>query len=198
MLDKYFMKHTYTFLFTILFAGCSTYLLADPTREDATIEVNKDNPLVQANDYLGYHEDTHRAEIEEFTGVDPVYTQWCAAFVNAVLEESNLASLNTPGASHCQSCEENLPHPYPLTARSFLHYGISISKEDVMPGDLVIFPRGNEIWKGHVGFYLRTVEVNGVEYYWILGGNQSNKVSVVLYKSSKALGIRRPVKLING
>jgi hypothetical protein len=79
-----------------------------------------------------------------------------------------------------------------------LHYGISISKEDVMPGDLVIFPRGNEVWKGHVGFYLRTVEVNGVEYYWILGGNQSNKVSVVLYRSSKALGIRRPVKLING
>ena len=57
MLDKYFMKHTYPFFFTILFAGCSTYLLADPTREDATIEVNKDNPLVQANDYLGYHEE---------------------------------------------------------------------------------------------------------------------------------------------
>ena len=124
MLDKYFMKHTYTFFFTILFTGCSTYLLSDPTTEAATIEVNKNNPLIQANDYLGYHEDTHRAEIEEFTGVDPVYTQWCAAFVNAVLEESNLASLNTPGASHCQSCKENLPHPYPLTARSFLHYGI--------------------------------------------------------------------------
>ena len=72
MLDKYFMKHTYTFFFTILFTGCSTYLLSDPTTEAATIEVNKNNPLIQANDYLGYHEDTHRAEIEEFTGVDPV------------------------------------------------------------------------------------------------------------------------------
>jgi len=54
-----------------------------------------------------------------------------------------------------------------------------------------VFPRGNQGWQGHVGFYLRTIEVNGTEYYYILGGNQSNKVSIELFRANKSLGIRR-------
>jgi cell wall-associated NlpC family hydrolase len=80
---------------------------------------------------------------------------------------------------------------YPLTARAFLDWGQKISKQDIKPGDIVVFPRGNQGWQGHVGFYLKTQTINGVEYYLILGGNQRNKVSIVPYRASRALGIRR-------
>ena len=54
-----------------------------------------------------------------------------------------------------------------------------------------MFPRGNQGWQGHVGFYLKTQIINGVEYYLILGGNQSSRVSIKAYRSNNALGIRR-------
>ena len=139
------------------------------------IRVGLDNPAIRAFKYIDYTERTHRAELRELTGVDPVRTEWCAAFVNAVLEESDIVSNND--------------HKYPLTARAFLQWGTKVTEPK--PGDIVVFPRGNSSWQGHVGFYLKTMEINGVEYYMILGGNQSNKVSIVSYRASNALGIRR-------
>ena len=144
--------------------------------EQKEIRLNNINPAFKAASYLGYTERTHRAELKELTGVDPVRTEWCAAFINAVLEESGITSNND--------------HKYPLTARAFLDWGMSVSKEDIKPGDIVVFPRGTQGWQGHVGFYLRSTDINGVEYYYILGGNQSNKVSIELYRASRALGIR--------
>ena len=141
------------------------------------IRVGLDNPAIRAFKYIDYTERENRAELKELTGVDPVRTEWCAAFVNAVLEESDIVSNND--------------HKYPLTARAFLDWGQKVSKDDIKPGDVVVFPRGNQGWQGHVGFYLRTVEMNGVEHYLILGGNQNNSVSIVPYRASKALGIRR-------
>ena len=128
--------------------------------------------------YLGYAERTHRNELQELTGVDPVRTEWCAAFINSVLEESGIE-----GSASVSN--------YPLTARSFLKWGVDVDSKDIAIGDIVVFPRGNQGWQGHVGIYFKTVVVNDVEWYYILGGNQQNKVSVVLYRASKAIGIRR-------
>lgn len=147
------------------------------TQTDNIIRVGFDNPAIQAFKYLDYTERTHRAELREFIGVDPVRTEWCAAFVNAVLEESDI--------------ESNKDHKYPYTARAFLDWGTKVSKDNIRAGDIVIFPRGNQGWQGHVGFYLTTQVLNGVEYYMILGGNQSNGVNIQAYRASKALGIRR-------
>ena len=116
----------------------------------------------------------NRNQIKELTGVDPVRTEWCAAFVNAVLEVEGI-----PGS---ESVSEN-----PLMARSFLSWGTPIDPQDIQKGDLVIFPRGTEGWKGHVGFFIQ--EYNG--QWMILGGNQSNSVRYELYNPSRALGIRR-------
>ena len=140
------------------------------------IRVARDNPTIEAASYLGFTERENRAELKEFTGVDPVHTEWCAAFVNAVLRESEIAG------------SESVSN-YPLTARSFLRWGTKVT--DPQPGDIVVFPRGNSSWQGHVGFYLKTIQISGVDYYMILGGNQDNKVSIVPYRASKALGIRR-------
>lgn len=123
----------------------------------------------------GFNEYQHRTVLKEYVGVDPVRTEWCAAFVNAVLEESNLP--------------DNYDHKYPLTARAFLDWGETI--QEPKAGDLVIFPRGKQGWQGHVGFYVGSIYRNNVEYYRILGGNQNNSVNIEIYLASKALGIRR-------
>lgn len=149
---------------------------------DEPIKIRQDNPVYNAVEKIGLHEQKDRKEIKEYTGVDPVRTEWCAAFVNAVLNESGI-----PGS---ESVSE-----YPLMARSFLTWGEKV--RDPQPGDLIIFPRGDESWQGHVGFYLNTVYVNGVKKYYILGGNQKNKVSIEMYTASRALGIRRVIKEID-
>lgn len=146
-------------------------------------EIKDSKPLLNAAEKLGLEERRDRVELREYTGVDPVRTEWCAAFVNAVLNESGI-----PGSESVSDV--------PLMARSFLTWGAEVSKEDIQPGDLVVLPRGNQGWQGHVGFYIKTIDRNGVPYYAILGGNQSNKVSIELYRASRALGIRRSDKQV--
>jgi uncharacterized protein (TIGR02594 family) len=173
------MKYILGTIVLILATACTSpgYTIENNTIRK-TINLGPINPVYLAVQYNGMHERTDRAELKELLDVDPVRTEWCAAFINAVLEESNIES-------------NNAEHEYPLLARSFLDWGQGISKEDIKPGDLVVFPRGNQGWQGHVGFYLKTQEIDGVEYYYILGGNQDNKVSIKSYRASKALGIRR-------
>lgn len=141
---------------------------------------NPPKHIHQAVEYIGLNEYQHRTVLKRYTGVDPKYTEWCAAFVNAVLEESEMVNLY------------DIEHIAPLMARSFLSWGLPVDIPEA--GDLVIFPRGNSDWKGHVGFYLSSVKRNGKEYYRILGGNQNNAVSIDLYLAKKALGIRRANK----
>ena len=129
-----------------------------------------------AERYIGLQERQNRAEIKELVGVDPVRTEWCAAFVNAVLELDGIPSLNN---------QDRYP---PLMARSFLYWGERVAREDITRGDIVIFPRGNQGWQGHVGFY---VETDADGRWIILGGNQDNTVSYGVYSPAHALGIRR-------
>lgn len=149
-----------------------------PFSDNTTVRVSENNPALVAYEYYGMHESTNRTELQEFTGVDPKRTEWCAAFVNSVLEESGL--------------ESNKGHKYPLTARAFLDWGTPVAKEDIQPGDVVVFPRGNQGWQGHVGFFIKKHMVGNTEYWLILGGNQSNRVSVAPYAARRSLGIRRP------
>lgn len=121
------------------------------------------------------NERQNRAELRELVGVDPVRTEWCAAFVNAILEIEGI-----PGS---ESVSKN-----PLLARSFLDWGSPINPQDIQRGDIVVFPRGREGWKGHVGFFIQRSD----DGRWIiLGGNQSNTVRYDYYDPKRALGIRR-------
>ena len=121
------------------------------------------------------HERQNRSELRELVGVDPVRTEWCAAFVNAILEIEGI-----PGS---ETVSEN-----PLMARSFLEWGSPINPQDIERGDIVVFPRGREGWKGHVGFYVGRAKDGS---WIILGGNQANQVRYDLYDPKRALGIRR-------
>lgn len=139
---------------------------------------NDDTDTIEiAQEYIGLNEFRDRTELNDILGVDPVRTEWCAAFVNAILEMNDIPSLN------------DLSYPHPLLARSFLKWGQSIDPENIKVGDVVVFPRGNSSWKGHVGFY---VGKHADSDKWvILGGNQQNTVNYRLYHPKHALDIRR-------
>lgn len=151
-------------------AGCSTL--------DTTVLPEVD-PTQIAKFFVGYDERKDRQALRDLTGVDPVKTEWCAAFVNAIL--------NLEGIPGSESVSDN-----PLLARSFLDWGEPVLREEIQRGDIVIFPRGSAGWQGHVGFYINTViDESGQEQWRILGGNQDNTVSYALYSPRKAIGVRR-------
>ena len=143
------------------------------------IKINSQNILI-AEMYLGFTESKNRYELKEFMNIDPRTIEWCAAFVNSVLNENDI-----PGSATVSI--------HPLLARSFLEWGdpVDHKNKDPMPGDVVIFPRGRASWQGHVGFYVETVDIDGKEYWRILGGNQKNSVSIELYDPKRALAVRR-------
>jgi uncharacterized protein (TIGR02594 family) len=150
----------------------------------STIPAAAGSPLSIAQQYLGYTEISDRSVLREFLGVDPRQTEWCAAFVNSALHHSGLAGSESVS-------------DYPLMARSFVDWGepINPQEEDLLPGDVVVFPRGRQSWQGHVGFYVDTVSVDGKQYWQILGGNQNNSVSIELYDPDRAVAVRRAPEL---
>ena len=162
----------YKFVLAILLlSACEPTIIVDGN----TIPNAPEHIQTALNKY-GFNEYQHRTVLKEYVGVDPKRTEWCAAFVNAVLHESDI-----PGSESVSDV--------PLMARSFLTWGETI--QEPKAGDLVIFPRGKQGWHGHVGFYVGSIHRNNVEYYRILGGNQNNSVNIEIYPASKTLGIRR-------
>lgn len=95
-------------------------------------------------------------------------TPWCAAFVGAMLERSNLKSTKS------------------LMARSYLDWGRKCDQAKL--GTIAVFKRGNSKVLGHVGFVMDETE----NYIQLLSGNQNNKVSIATYKKDKLLGLRWP------
>ena len=82
--------------------------------------------------------------------------------------------------------DEPLP-PKLLAARSWLEFG-----EPCRPqvGSVLVFWRiKKSSWQGHVGFY----HGEDQHHYYVLGGNQSNKVNVRKIKRKRLLGARWPV-----
>ena len=102
---------------------------------------------------------------------------WCSAFVNFV----------------CWSLR--LPRSKSLRARSWLRVGRPVESPDI--GDIVILKRGRGEQPGpdvieapgHVGFYM------GHDHgkIHVLGGNQSDSVSISPYDAGRLLGYRRVV-----
>ena len=135
-------------------------------------QVPEGTPVHSATEMAFMHEKTHRKELKAFIGIDPVQYEWCAAFVNAILDKHDI-----PGS---ESVSE-----YPLMARSFLDWGESV--DDPQIGDILVFSRGNNGWQGHVGFYAGKVGND----YLVLGGNQNDAVNVMKYSAKRLLGIRR-------
>lgn len=107
---------------------------------------------------------------------------WCSAFVNFV--------------AHLL----RLPRSKSLAARSWLTVGTPIALSVAEPGfDVVVLRRGSgpaqpgpEDTKapGHVGFFAGRTDMDNV---MVLGGNQSDGVTVAPFPITKVLGVRRLV-----
>jgi uncharacterized protein (TIGR02594 family) len=92
---------------------------------------------------------------------------WCAAFVGAMLERSGYSGTNS------------------LMARSYLNWGTDLSAP--RKGSVVVFKRGAPP-SGHVGFVVEWT-ANTIK---VLGGNQSDAVTVASFKRADVLGFRWP------
>ncbi len=93
-------------------------------------------------------------------------TAWCAAFVGACLERVGISSTRS------------------LRARSYLDWGTPTDKP--ASGAIVVLKRGSNPAQGHVGFLVGMTSTHIV----VLGGNQSNAVTVAAFSRDLVLGFR--------
>ncbi|MFM9943198.1 MAG: TIGR02594 family protein [Hyphomicrobiaceae bacterium] len=100
--------------------------------------------------------------------IDNDETAWCAAFVGATLER----------AGH--RCSRS------LMARSYLKWGIEA--EQPAPGAIAVLSRGSDPALGHVGFLVALTATKVI----LLGGNQSNAVTVEAFDRRRLLALRNP------
>ncbi|MHA6347667.1 TIGR02594 family protein [Roseivivax sp. CAU 1761] len=75
----------------------------------------------------------------------------------------------------------------PLGAKNWRHFGMPC---DPQLGCVLVFYRGQKDgWQGHVGFYF----AEDVNYYHVLGGNQSNSVNLMRVDRIRLIASRWPV-----
>jgi uncharacterized protein (TIGR02594 family) len=126
-----------------------------------------------AGQNLGMNEREQNAALQEFMrnggqNLDPAVTAWCAAYVNASLQQAGLEGTGR------------------LNARSFMEWGQPT--EQPQRGDLAVFSRGDPNgWQGHVGFFDGYGDDGRVR---VLGGNQGDAVSLAYYDPARLLGFR--------
>ena len=93
---------------------------------------------------------------------------WCAAFAGAMLARAGLSGTGS------------------LLARSYLNWGEAI--EAARTGAIAVLERGGEPWAGHVGFVVGEDQ----ERIYLLGGNQSDAVTVEGFARSRLISFRWP------
>ncbi|MFM9848759.1 MAG: TIGR02594 family protein [Hyphomicrobiaceae bacterium] len=95
-------------------------------------------------------------------------TAWCAAFVGACLERAGFSSTRS------------------LIARSYLEWGEPATEPAA--GSIAVLTRGASTSLGHVGFLVGMTDTA----VYLLGGNQSDAVSVARFDRSRLLSTRMP------
>lgn len=151
----------------------------DAYRSKDMVPVAADDPpwLAKARELVGLKEivgSSHESKVVAFfaeaghPGVKDDETAWCAAFANAMLKRAGYTGTGL------------------LNARSFLNWGEPLSKP--RHGCIAVFKRGNSAWQGHVAFYVGETPT----HVRILGGNQSNAVSITTNPKTGLLGYRWP------
>lgn len=128
-----------------------------------------------AQNKMNLHEKHDNTELKEFlksdgsTLGDPANLPWCGDFVETCI------ALAVPDAV--------LP-TNPYLARNWLKFGRTV---DPCYGAVLVFARGKPP-SGHVGFYVSEDDT----HFAVLGGNQSNRVSVARLDKARLLGARLP------
>lgn len=95
-------------------------------------------------------------------------TAWCAAFLGSCLERAGIASTRS------------------LLARSYLEWGEAAPLP--LPGTIAVLSRGSDPSLGHVAFVVGSTPAGII----LLGGNQSDAVTVDVFPHARLLALRRP------
>lgn len=95
-------------------------------------------------------------------------TPWCGTFVAECLKDAGLP----------------LPRNW-YRAKEWANYGSNLRSTHVAPGAILVFARTGG---GHVGFYVGEDH----SYFYVLGGNQGNAVSVAKIAKVRCIAIRWP------
>jgi uncharacterized protein (TIGR02594 family) len=111
---------------------------------------------------VGYFREAGHAAIKDDE------TAWCAAFLGAMLERVGRRSTRS------------------LRARSYVTWGTGI--ETPRLGAVAVLTRGSDPALGHVGFVVGETD----DALYLLGGNQSNAVTVQAFSRSRLLALRWP------
>ncbi|ACB80823.1 Peptidoglycan-binding domain 1 protein [Methylorubrum populi BJ001] len=128
--------------------------------------------ILEARRYLGLHERRDAKQLDKALRLDASEIAWCGAFVGMVI------AATLP--------KEVLP-ANPLGSRNWLQLGRQLDEPQV--GAIAVFWRGSKSgWQGHVGF----VVGHDKTHLHILGGNQSDSVSVARVAKDRLLGYRWP------
>lgn len=135
------------------------------------------SPLVIAEGmrYLGINEikgKANNATIMQWAkdvGVEKIYTSdevaWCGLFAAKVVQKAGFEPVTNP-----------------LWALNWKNFGTA--QKTAMLGDILVFSRDGG---GHVGFYI----ADDANYYHVLGGNQSDSVSITRIAKNRCVAIRR-------
>lgn len=146
------------------------------TLEALGVDAPKGNPAPvwtdEARRYYGLHEKRDAAKLDKALNLRASEIPWCGAFVGMVIA----AALP----------QEPLPSN-PLGSRNWLKFGTPLVGPQV--GAVAVFWRGSKDgWQGHVGF----VVGHDKTHLHILGGNQSDAVTVSRIAKNRLLGYRWP------
>lgn len=74
----------------------------------------------------------------------------------------------------------------PLWARNWAKFGREVLQKDAALGDVLVFVRDGG---GHVGFYVG----HDAGYFHVLGGNQSDAVTITRIAKTRCIAVRRPI-----
>lgn len=103
-------------------------------------------------------------------GLEKAYSSdeipWCGLFVAMLVKRSGREPVENP-----------------LWARNWCKWAVAADNAEL--GDIVVFKRGTG---GHVGVYI----AEDATYYHVLGGNQSDAVTITRIEKMRCIGIRRP------
>lgn len=151
----------------LMLAGCANTsgirVINEPMKEISPLDepMAMSRVVALAKQYDGLHERKNRKALKKVTGVDPIRTPWCAAFLNKLLEQEGIKGTNSNRAI------------------SFLKWGKRTYKPKM--GDIVVMRR-------HVGIFIGYSKDG--QSVLVLGGNQENSVRVSAYPKRKVVSYR--------
>jgi len=153
-------------------------VLSAPTTGTDTPWMEYARSLIGTNEVAGAASSPTIMQWAKDVGVSKQYANdgvaWCGLFVGKVI--------------HHWDPKEMLPAGL-LGSRNWLNFGVPVSPGY---GAILVFWRGSKTaWTGHVGFYVGEDANN----YYVLGGNQSNTVSITKAAKNRLLGARAPKNL---